>query len=194
MAGSDAQFHQLMKDALTGSEDAARTLFERYEPLLLRAIRRKLNERVRSRLDSVDISQDVWASFFAVPPGQRTFKTSEEFVVFLTKLAWNKAIAAMRLNLARKSDVQREVSIDDSRCFIKDDLMAADPTPSRIVMTQEDWKAFLKTQPLVYRRIFILRRDGNTVPEIAEELGISLRTVERVVEKLELKMATFTSE
>ena len=114
-------------------------------------------------------------------------------MVFLTKLAWNKAIAAIAEPGPQKRRAARGI---DRRfaLFIKDDLMAADPTPSRIVMTQEDWKAFLKTQPLVYRRIFILQRDGNTVPEIAEELGISLRTVERVVEKLELKMATFTSE
>jgi DNA-binding NarL/FixJ family response regulator len=48
-------------------------------------------------------------------------------------------------------------------------------------MSQEEWKEFLRKQPLVYRRIFILLRDGRTHEQIAEELGLHRRTVDRVV-------------
>ena len=139
----------------------------------------------RSKFDSIDIAQDVWASFFAEPAGKRVFNTSEELLAFLTKLAQNKAIEAIRQNfLLQKCDVRRELSLDDSRRIDKDELAGAQATPSQIMMTQEDWNAFLRRQPAVYRRIFILLREGSTHCEIAQELGINVRTVERVVAKL----------
>ena len=64
--------------------------------------------------------------------------------------------------------------MDDSTCFQKDRLTAAQPTPSQIVMSQEEWREFLRKQPLVYQRIFILLREGSTPDEIAEELKIHL--------------------
>ena len=185
MSVSDKQFHMLMRAALTGSDVAARKLFEDYEPVLLNAIRRKLNKKVRSKFDSIDIAQDVWASFFAEPAEKRVFKTSKELLAFLTKLARNKAIDAMRQNISlHKYGFQREQSLDDSRRINKEELAGNQATPSQIMMTQEEWSEFLGKQPLVYRRIFIKVREGSSHREIARELGLHVRTVDRVVAKL----------
>jgi RNA polymerase sigma factor (sigma-70 family) len=180
----DNRFQVLMQEALTGSDGAAQELFEHYEPLLLKAIRMKLNKNVRSKFDSMDFSQDVWASFFAEPPANRVFQDAEHLLNFLVKIARNKVAAAMRQRLIlQKHNVNREQSIDDSRRFNKEDLPAAQATPSQIVMTNEDFNTFLKKQPLVYQRIFVMLRSGHSHEQIAEQLGINVRTVERVVAK-----------
>jgi RNA polymerase sigma-70 factor (ECF subfamily) len=159
-------------------------LFRHYEPVLLQAIRRRLNKKIRSKFDSMDFAQDVWASFFADEPGKREFRTSEDLLKFLTRLAQNKVADKSRQRLKlQKHNVDRELSIDDSRRFDRDHLTGDQPTPSHIVMSKEEWTNFLRKQPLVHRRIFVMLREGKTHNEIATELGISSRHVRRVADQ-----------
>jgi RNA polymerase sigma factor (sigma-70 family) len=191
MPQSDEQFNRLLGEAMNGSEEAARTLFEQYEEKLLKVIRRRLHKKVRSKFDSVDFAQDVWKSFFMAPAGKRVFKNPQELLAFLTTLAQNKVIEAIRQRLsAQKYNVNREQSLDDSRSFNKDNLVAPGATPSQVVGAEEEWNAFLRTQPLVYRRIFILLREGLTHQQIAAEVGINVRTVERAVAKFAPRFST----
>jgi RNA polymerase sigma factor (sigma-70 family) len=184
MTQPDEQFQVLMRKAMAGSDAAARKLFESYEMVLLQAIRRKLNKKVRSKFDSTDFAQDVWASFFARPVESRVFDSPENLLAFLTTLAKNKVTDAIRQHLTvQRYDVHREQSLDDSRVLKKENIAARQPTPSYIAMTKEEWNVFLRKQPLVYRRVFILLREGHTHEQIGTELGISVRTVERIVAK-----------
>jgi RNA polymerase sigma-70 factor (ECF subfamily) len=174
-----------MRKAVSGSETAARKLFEDYELVLLQAIRRKLNKKVRSKFDSIDFAQDVWASFFAQPPEKRVFERPDNLLAFLTKLAENKVAESMRQRLTfQKYDVHREQSLDDPKVMRNDALIARQPTASQVAMTKEEWTVFLRSQPLVYQRIFILLREGHTHVQIAAELGINVRTIERAVARL----------
>lgn len=184
MQRSDEEFNALMQKVLAGSEEAAQELFRDYEPYLLHAIRRKLNKKIRPKFDSIDFAQDVWASFFAHAQDDRVFETPEDLVAFLTRLAQNKVIDVTRQQLkAKKRNVNREQSMDDSTRFNKESIQGNQPTPSQIVSSQEEWREFLRKQPLVYRRIFILLREGKSATEIAEELNIHPRTVHRVAER-----------
>lgn len=182
MVKTDEEFHALMQEVLAGSEAAAEELFRDYGPSLLHAIRRRMNKRIRSQFDSLDFAQDVWASFFKEGPEKRSFNNPTELVLFLTKVAENKIINVVRHRVeTQKHDLEREESLDDSRQIDKDELVGAQPTPSQIMMTKEEWVEFLRKQPLVHRRIFILLREGKTQEQIAGVLGIHKKTVQRVV-------------
>ena len=176
-----AKFNALMERVLSGSQSAAEELFRDYEPYLLKAIRRRLTKWLRPKFDSLDFAQDVWASFFAEKPGDRVFRNPDELVKFLTELARNKVVDAARQVNTKKHNVKRERSLDDSRRFNKNALRADQPTPSQFLMSQEEWAAFLRRQPLVYRHIFILLREGKTHAQIASDLGIDKKTVQRVI-------------
>ncbi len=183
MSKLDDDFQALMQRVLAGSDEAARELFDGYAPYLVHAIRSRLSARIRSKFDSQDFAQDVWASFFAESVEKRVFDTPDALVAFLTSLARNKVIDAVRQRTqTQKHDVKREQSIDSQR-FDKDQLAADQVTPSQIVMGHEEWRAFLGKQPPVYRRMFILLRAGKTPIEIAKELGVHARTVRRVVSR-----------
>lgn len=178
----DDRYLLLMQEALKGSQSAARELIGHYEPYLLETIRGKLHRTVRSQFDSLDFSQDVWASFFAVPLEKRVFKDAEHLLNFLTAIARNKVAMIMRQRLmSRKRNVNLERSLDDSQAIDKETLISGQETPSRLAMKDEDWNRFLKGQPLVYQRIFRMLREGHTREEVARELGINVRTVTRVV-------------
>ncbi len=185
------EFRTLMQQVLSGSEPAAEELFRDYEPYLLHAIRQKLSKRVRSKFDSLDIAQDVWKSFFAAMPVERRFDSPAELVAFLTTLAKHKVIDAARQRVStQKRNVFREQSIDDSLQFDKDRLTSADRTPSQILMSQEEWGRFLAEQPLVYRQIFIRLREGRSHEEIAAELKISSKSVQRALNQLVARTTT----
>src|SRR5438128_606264 len=185
MPQTPEQFRDLMMQVLAGSQTAVEELLRRYEPNLLQAVRKRLHKKMRSKFDSFDFTQDVWASFFADLPRYGRFDNPDDLAAYLTRVARNKVIDAVRQRLKlQKHNVGREQSLDDSRRLIKEELTGLDPTPSQIVVTEEQWQGFLDKQPLVYRRILILLREGETVEAIAEELGISTRTVRRVARRM----------
>lgn len=185
MPKTDAEFHELMDRVLAGSEDAAQELFRDYEPYLIHAIRKHPGPRMRPRFDSLDFAQDVWASVFGENASRRVFQTPAEFVAFLTKLAHNKVRDADRRRQHSPENERAPVqSIDDSLAFDKEQLVARQPTPSQVVSKEDEWATFLRGQPLVHRRIYILLRDGKTQQQIAEELNIHERTVSRIINRL----------
>src|SRR5713226_1526015 len=109
MPRTDEEFHALMQKVVAGSAEAAQELFREYGPYLLHAIRRRMSKRIRSKFDSMDFAQDVWASFFAQPLARRSFGSPEELVAFLTALAENKVIDAVRQRMGtQKHTINRE--------------------------------------------------------------------------------------
>lgn len=184
MSQLNEEFQALMGRVLAGSDEAARELFDNYAPYLIRAIRRRLGQRMRSKFDTQDFAQDVWASFFAEMPEKRVFADPEALVNFLTSLAQNKVIDAVRQRTQTlKRDIDREQSLDDPH-LRKNEIIGDQATPSQLVISEDNWCAFLNRQPPVYRRILILLRAGKTRVEIAAEMGFHPRTVSRIVERV----------
>jgi RNA polymerase sigma factor (sigma-70 family) len=185
MTGPDDEFRLLMERVVAGDDDAAAELLRGYGPAVLGAVRRRLNKQLRSRFDSLDFVQDVWASFFANPPSSNHVGRPHLLVAFLTRVARNKVVDATRRGLqGGKHSVKREQSLDNSTFGGPAAVPAQQATPSEAVSRDEEWDRLLDAQPVVYRRILILLREGRTAKEIAKELQIHPRTVGRLVEKL----------
>jgi RNA polymerase sigma factor (sigma-70 family) len=174
----------LMKNVLAGSEDAATAFVDRYGPWVLQVVREKLDPRMRTQFDSLDFVQDVWAAFFANPPPEGNFKRPEKLAAFLRDIAHNKVVDAARRLACDKRDAKCQYSLDDSATAESKWFIANQPTPSEEVKGQEAWEQLLAGQPIVYRRILILLREGKSAADVAAELGIHVRTVQRFIVKL----------
>jgi RNA polymerase sigma-70 factor (ECF subfamily) len=180
----DTAFTRLLAQVQAGDEDAARQVCERYGPHIIRAVRRRLHARLRSKFDSTDFSQDVWASFFTKVVEKCDLDNPEDLIRLLTAMARNKVLLALRARTRRqKRDIQREVSLEDKPGG-GSKLAAVQQTPSQIAMGEEAWHQLLAKQPPVTRRILLLLRRGYSHERIAAELGISLRTVQRLLRTL----------
>lgn len=179
------QFRLLMERVQAGSEEAARQLVDQYGPQLIRVIRKRLSQSLRAKFDSQDFVQDVWASFFADMPIQKTFDDPAALATFLMRIARNKVIDAYRERVQGvRHNAERELSLEDLQLNenAKAQLPARLPTPSTVAMSREEWQMLLQNQPPHYRRILTLAREGKSAIEIAQELDISARTVRRVIE------------
>jgi len=105
----ETEFTQLMRRVREGSQDAARELVHRFGPHVLRVVRRRLHQALRSKFDPCDFEQEVWAAFFAMPPDRYMFDRPEQLNWFLAALANNKVVEAVRQRfLTKKFNVNRE--------------------------------------------------------------------------------------
>lgn len=186
MVECQREFADLMRRVQAGRDDAAaRELLERYEADILRVVRRRLAPKLRSKFDSTDFVQAVWASFFANPPPAQALDRPEALGAYLQKLAQHKVIDAVRQRLqAQKYNVNRENSLDGSAAYQAAGLTAQQPTPSQVAMAREEWDRLLEGQPARYRQILLLRRQGHSHREIAHKLGLDETTIRRAIRNL----------
>jgi RNA polymerase sigma-70 factor (ECF subfamily) len=185
MPESREEFADLMRRLSEGSEDAARELLDHYGEHILRVVRRKLSRELRSKFDSVDFVQAVWASFFADMPRQRRFDHPQALMAFLVTLAQNKVIDAVRQRMqTQKYDINRERPLEGSVVGDGGGVAARQPTPSQEAVANDEWRRLLDELPNRYRRMLELLREGHTQKDIARELNVNEKTIRRVLEKL----------
>jgi len=183
MPQTEEEFASLMRRLGEGSGEAARELLERYGPHLRRVVRRRLHPKLRSKFDSLDFVQDVWASFFADPQRPRAFDRPETLLAYLVQMTRHKVIETFRQRFrSGKYNLKGEHSFD-SAVLTARDLAAREPTPSQLAADRDQWDHFLKRQPGPYRRILVLLHQGMTRAEIARALGLNEKTVRRVLAK-----------
>jgi RNA polymerase sigma factor (sigma-70 family) len=175
-------FNLLLGQARAGSDLATKELVERFTPYLQRVIRKRLDKRLRTVFDSADFSQAVWASFFARPPQQNDFQEPEDLVRFLEQVARNKVVEQVRRRLGtRDRRVRREVPLQSGRS-----LIGPSPTASQEALAKERWSQVLDAEPPHHQEIMNSFRGGLSPREIADQVGVSVKTVRRAIRRLRL--------
>jgi RNA polymerase sigma-70 factor (ECF subfamily) len=176
---------ELLERARQDSEGSAQEIVERYGPYILRAVRRRLNKKLRSKFDSVDFVQAVWASFFALPANRLQFERPQQLVDFLMGLARNKVVDAVRQRLeTQKYDVNRELPLYDSTAVDAREVKARGPTASQVAIAKEEWQRAQDSAVPREERIVNWIQRGQSLESIAREIGVSVKTIRRVLERI----------
>lgn len=185
-----------------GSEDAAWELAEVYTPHIMRAIRASLPSVIRTKIDSLDCAQAVWASILLNRDRLVQFHKPEQFIGYLAAMARNKVIDMHRHFLTQKKNVHNEVIIStleqgrtdqaESDNSVKDFLAKAnDPTPSQMAVARETWQQLMNQSSDRDRQIISMRIEGMAYQAIADRLSVSEKTVQRALKGL---LENFTHE
>jgi RNA polymerase sigma factor (sigma-70 family) len=173
-----------------GDELAARELLTRYEAQVRLVVRRQLPRLLRSRFDSLDFLQSVWGSFFRrMRTAPTEFEDSRHLVAFLARAAKNKVIDEYRRAASRKHDMHREepLWLDGRR---PRDVPDPIDSPSEVAQAHEVLVRLRELMPVERRTILEMKAQGLSSKEIGEQLGISERTGQRVLEELRRRMET----
>jgi len=182
MLANDDEFAELIARIKQGSEAALFELVENYGQHVYRTVRRKLNRAMRSKFDSADFVQAVWASFFENRDRILEFPSAKDLIQFLSRIAHNKVVDEIRRRLVMQGrNVNREVPID--RPGLSRKLLSQQPTASEMFMADERARQMATNQSARYRRIVELRQAGATHEEIAQALGVKPKTVQRVLQR-----------
>jgi RNA polymerase sigma factor (sigma-70 family) len=177
-------FRRLLAGLRAGDPAAVDEVCRRYGPFLRAAVRRQLHPKLRSRFDSIDFVQDVWASFLAVPQERYAFETPQALLAFLSRVARNKVIERFRQRFeSEKDDVNREQAADEVAGG-REALASVAPTPSQVAVAGEQWERILSQFPPGHQEVVRRLRDGYTYEDIARMANVSVSTVNRIVARL----------
>ena len=183
----------------SGDESAASEILQRYESQVRLVVRRFLPRVLRSRFDSQDIMQSVWRSFFqkvreeqstnpdtntaAVEKPVQEFQDSAQLFAFLSRMARNKVIDQYRRETSQKSDVHRQRTMYGES---GEDLdpPAPDESPAEAAEAADEYSHWRSLVPEDRQELIDMKADGLSTREIGVKLGISERTVQRVLEDL----------
>jgi RNA polymerase sigma-70 factor (ECF subfamily) len=181
---SQTEFRASMQRLCEGSDDAAWNLVSSYGSIIQRVVRRSLHRELRSKFDSVDFVQAVWASFFRNRELFANLDNPGSLIGFLSAVARNKVLQEIRKRTkTAKTDIRRECALDggeaqDSR------LRDREPSPSQWAIARERWNSIVVDQSDQHRRVIEMRIAGATYEEIGTALEMSERTARRVIDRL----------
>ena len=165
-------------------------MFESYGDWLRNAIRRVIHPRLRKRYDSVDFLQSTWASIIMNCERLPNLVDAEQFARYLVQVAYNKVSDANRALNTKKRDSRRECSLLEledghtGRDVIGD---RRQPRPSEVFYAREQYDRvaeFVKQYPERLREIPYRRASGESLKQIAREVGVNERTVRRILKRL----------
>jgi RNA polymerase sigma-70 factor (ECF subfamily) len=167
-----------------GDMAAAERAFLAYEPYLRMVVRRQLSGPLRSKLDSVDIVQSVWADVLGgfQQAGWR-FNDRSHLRAFLLKVVRHRLIDRRRQH---SRAMAQERSLAETA---PEDLPLADqPRPSEVAQGNELWKRLLEQCPPAHREILTLKREGFPLAEIARRTGLHEGSIRRILYDLASRM------
>jgi RNA polymerase sigma factor (sigma-70 family) len=186
----ESELTEFLRRIQAGDEGAARELLSRFEAEVRLVVRRQLPRLLRSRFDSLDFLQSVWGSFFRrMRTAPTEFEDSRHLVAFLARAAKNKVIDEYRRAASRKQDMHREEPLWGDGLRPRDVPDPAD-TPSEIAQAHEVLVRLRELMPADRRSILELKAEGLSSKDIGQRLGISERTVQRILEDLRRRMET----
>lgn len=159
-----------------GDSEAVERVLQSCEPSLRIAVRRRLGRRLRTKVDSMDIVQSVFAG---VVPGFRNggwrFAGRPQVMAFLRRVAWRRLADRHQ---EHRNALDREQSLAD----VPDGKIPQTPSPrpSEVAQGHEFWKRILETCPPAHQEAVRLRARGYRIGEIADRTGLHEGSVRRI--------------
>ena len=197
--GSVTRMIQLLRSGDATERDlAARLIWRRYFHDLLELARNNLNKRIRRREDEEDVLQSMYKSFcLRQQRGEFDLAGRDALWSLLVTITLRKARNAAKKQAREKRDVAREQTISDrdeseSPHWALEQMDAAGPSPAEATLLNEALERRLEAlaDPEL-RQIALWRLEGYTNREIAARLDCTERAVERRMERIRSKWASY---
>lgn len=184
-------FRDVVRGLREGDPETLARFFERYGPALERVAARRLSPGLRRRIGPESIAQSVCRTFLRrARGGEFEIPDADSLWGLLSAIALTKVREKVRYHRREKRAVDREVLLDG-------DAAEPAPGPSHEAETlfADEFEHLVARMSEEERRIVDLRLMDRTQVEIAEELGVSERTVRRIMARLEERLlAEFTGK
>ena len=193
----DPKTQQLVALAKDGDRSALNQLYTVYGERIRWLVRLRMGKEIRSKLESVDLTQDI---LIRALQGLSEFRYENEgdFVRWLSRIAENTFRDNLDKLYASKRDIRKEVQFDNNHSTIKGEYagpheLIQTTTPSMIVSRREDLarleKAIDKLKP-EYREVIILAKiEGFSYYQIGDRLGKSVGAVKMLVSRATVDLA-----
>ena len=172
----------LLSGVQAGEDEAASELYRRYAPRLFALAKKRWPAVLGGRLDPDDIIQSVFRTFFDHSrEGLYHVAESGDLWSLLAVIVVNKIRVQQTRQFAAKRDVRRTQGGDSAEW---DEISAANDDSQMSLIIDE----LLESLPSDHRRVIELRLEGHDVATVAETIGRSKRSVERLLHECRERM------
>ena len=166
-------------------QEAARQLVDRYLDRLVALARRRISQRLASRVDPEDVVQSVFRTFFChAKEGKFQIKDQDDLCKLLIRITVHKVLKQVEHHTARKRDAHMETEQGNRTLERMQELLSKEPSPEAQVMFLDQLEHVISQLGSTPRRILEMRMQGYSEKEIAAEMGVSDRTIRRVIERV----------
>ena len=179
-------------------ELAALLIWRRYFRDLLELARNNLNQRIRPREDEEDVLQSMYKSFcLRQQRGEFDLSGRDALWSLLVTITLRKARNAAKKHGRDRRDVAREQTIAggdeaESAHWALEQMEASGPSPAEAAVLNEALERRLEAlgDPDL-RKIALLRLEGHTNREIADQSNCTERSIERRLERIRSKWMSY---
>ena len=169
----------LLDKLCRGDMEAAERVFLTYEPYLRKVVRRQFPAWLRTKLDSGDIVQSVWADLIhGFREAGWRFADADHLRAFLIKLVRHRFIDRLRQHRTAGA-LERPLPADDAEA-----PEARQPRPSEQAQADELWERLLLLCRPEHREILLLKRQGLPMADIVARTGLHEDSIRRILRTL----------
>jgi RNA polymerase sigma-70 factor (ECF subfamily) len=178
----------LVRGLRANDQQAAAEVFARFSTRLIALARKRLGGTLRRKVDAEDVLQSAYGSFFArAAGGQFDLADWGGLWALLVRITLRKCGHRLEEFRSARRDLRREVPMgatgDDSVAAWEP--LARTPSPAEAAILAETVEGLLRAlDDERHRQVVVLSLQGHELAEIAREVGLSERTVYRVLEKI----------
>jgi RNA polymerase sigma-70 factor (ECF subfamily) len=174
----------LLDKLCQGDTEAAERVFLSYEPYLRKVVRRQFPPWLRTKFDSGDIVQSVWADLIhGFREAGWRFPDAGHLRAFLIKLVRHRFIDRLRQHRTAGA-LEQPLPGDDA-----DAPVARQPRPSEVAQAGELWERMLLLCPPEHRELLRLKRQGMPMAEIVARTGLHEDSIRRILRTLSRRVA-----
>jgi RNA polymerase sigma-70 factor (ECF subfamily) len=180
----------LLERLTNGELEAAEEVFLTFEPVLRVMVRRWLTPRLRTKFDSMDVVQSVWADLlrgFQMPGWH--FQDRDHLRAYLAKVTYNHFARNCRQH-SQALMREQPFGAGEPRGLPPSDQ----PRPSEIAQADELWELLMELCPPAHRELLRLKRQGFPLAEIASRTGLHESSVRRILYNLARRLAAARGE
>ena len=184
---ADISDRSLLRRVRTGSDDAATEIYLRYADRLLALARANTSADLSPRVDAEDIVQSVFRTFFRrVSKGNYDVPDGEELWKLFLVMGLNKIRTVGAYHRAAKRDVR----LASGATEFENRANASDGDEASLNMLKMVIDELLADLTPAQRDIINMRIEGHEVKQIADRMGRSKRSVERILQGFRETLST----
>jgi len=177
---------ELISNFKAGSQSAAQELFDRYCERLMRLAKRRIGQRMTSRVDPEDVIQSAFRTFFIrVRNDEFSFHEEDDLFKLLVRLTVHKTLRQIAFHRAGKRNPELEAAQGSDAQDLLQQVSGDEPSPDAAVALIDEFERFLGQLPPLDRQVLALKLQGYSTVEIAEQIGSYDRKVRRILERIQ---------
>lgn len=179
----------LVRRLREGNPEAAESVVREFTGRLTGLARQRFDEAFRRKEDPEDVVQSAFKSFFrGYHEGRLDPQDSEELWGLLALITLRKCRQRRRYFGAARRQLRRESQPVSNELGPFDHVAGREPAPDDATLIAETVEQLLAELDAGHRAILALGLQGYTSTEIAASVGITERTVQRVLRRARQKL------